>query len=340
VVRTSSVFAVVASDFTLTASSPTGFVAGPGGTMPIVVNVVPISGFAASVSVDFTGLSAGLTPVPPNAVLAAGASAPFNIGVAAGVPLGGVSFTVRGTFLSTVRTLPVSGNIQSANKAPDEQGAGQPSAPGQQSAQGTRGAGRQRSGAPGGPGTVPGQPTSGERPVDPLATNPLATTPPGGAGVAAPGGDRAARGAAGSSGGVRTERARIRVTPGACTGFRFASGGEQPCGGSADIELTASADGAITLEAEGVASVGSVTLEQYRPATAAAPALSRNAAVQTGVTYLVQSRNVQMLVRVTAGRTAGGGTGRTAGRRRDEGATGQADAAISVVVEWRPVPAT
>jgi hypothetical protein len=319
VVRTAAVFAVVTSDFTLTATSATGFVGSPGGTIPVTVNVVPISGFAGSVLVDFIGLATGITAAPPNATVPAGGSASFTLAIGAAVPLGAINFTIRGTFLSTVRTLAVSGTVQSA---PPMVTQGPPPA-----------ASATKSSAPAKSTTT--TTTSGS--TDPLATNPFATQPSGaatGTTPAKPAGPAAPTGT--SPGAPRIERARLRLQTGGCTAFRFASASEQRCGGAADMELHVATHGEITLEAEGVAAVGTVALDQYR-APATTLSFSRSVPVLTGSTYVVQVKNTLVAVRITAGRQIGGRAGprRAQEPGEDSGAQGLL---VLVNLEWRVLP--
>jgi hypothetical protein len=110
------------------------------------------------------------------------------------------------------------------------------------------------------------------------------------------------------------------LTAGGCTGFRFAAAGEGPCG-SADISLNTSTSGDITMEADGVATVGAVALDQYA-AGSGTPSFSRTAAVQTGVTYLVQYRGGTAVMRITVGRNLSGSGG----------------APRMAIVEWRVLP--
>ena len=324
-VQTVAVFTVVASDFTLTASSPTNFITSPGGSLTINVNVVPISGFAGSVLVDFQGLPVGLTPVPASALVPAGGSTSFNVGVGAAVPIGGIAFNVRGTFLSAVRTLAIAGNVQSA--PPPITGSGTTMT---RSVIGST--------APPPSGTKPtGAASAPPAAIDPLTGNPI-TSAPATTLAASGSASNPPTGSAGApTAAVKVERARVRVEAGTCIGFRFASAGETPCGGTADFEMKTTADGNVTLEAEGLASAGVVGVDQYRAATSA-PSLSRTMAAQTGATYVVQSRNTLYVVKVTFGRPMGGTRGRVGGVRSGDtqGSTGGASMVISL--EWRALP--
>ena len=337
VVQTVPVFAVVASDFTLTASSPTNFVTSPGGSLSITVNVVPISGFAGTVLVDFLNLPAGFTPVPTSAQVVAGNNASFTIGVAPTVPIGGISLTVKGTFLSAVRTLAIAGNVQSA--PPKATGSGTVAPPVMPAGGGTSSAPRATLPTAPSSTTSASSTTSTTTAPDPLAGNPLAPQPtstlPGSTSTSTKGGTTAPAGAATSA--VRIDRARIRIEAGTCTGFRIASAGQQACGGTSDFELTATANGDVTLEADGVAPIGLVALDRVQ-APASSPNLSRNLGVQSGTTYLVQSKNAMYAVKLTFGRPVGGTRGRVGAVRQNEEQSAASGASMVVSLEWRTLP--
>ena len=112
-VKTDVVFLNVVSDFTLTATSTANFIVARNTSLPVDVTVVPISGFAGSVQVDFVGLPAGFVPTPAVAAVAAGATAPFFIAVPGAATVGPTPLTIRGTFGTAIRTLQVQAQVQS-----------------------------------------------------------------------------------------------------------------------------------------------------------------------------------------------------------------------------------
>src|SRR2546428_792509 len=77
----------------------------PGDTIALCVTVVPISGFAGTVAIDFPNLPTGFQATPGN--VAAGATGSFPVQVAAIAPRGLAQFTVRGTSGTVVRTATV-----------------------------------------------------------------------------------------------------------------------------------------------------------------------------------------------------------------------------------------
>lgn len=107
ITRTATLFLNVISDFTLTvtpvtsATNPTGTL--PGGTLQIGVQVVPISGFAGTVAIDFPNLPTGFTATGGN--VAAGATATFSIqnSLQAGPTV--FSITIRGHIGTDVQTI-------------------------------------------------------------------------------------------------------------------------------------------------------------------------------------------------------------------------------------------
>lgn len=333
VVQTVSVFAVVVSDFTMTATSPTNFVTSPGGTLSVTVNVVPISGFAGTVLVDFLNLPAGLVPTPANATVPAGSSASFSIAVAPSVPIGGISLTIRGTFLSAVRTLAVAGSVQSA--PPVGGGPTQTAAPAPTPVAATA---VPPSGLPPNTSkTVSTSTTTATAQPDPLASNPLAPTAQTLAtGAGATAGKTTTATSSGTTTSVRIERARLRLGVGSCIGFRFSTASELPCGGSADLELSAATASEVTLEAEGVANVGVVPVDKYQ-APSGTSSLSRTVTAVSGSTFLVQTRNAQYAVRITFTRQMTGPRGR-AGRSKDETTDPDTGTLILVNLEWRSLP--
>jgi hypothetical protein len=115
IVKTATVFADVVSDFTLNVTPGTS-PANPlqvrqGASAPITVQIVPISGFAGTTLIDFPSPPTGVTVAPPNANVAAGASMPFTVQLAAGGPLGPAQLTVRGTFAGSVQLATVFLNL-------------------------------------------------------------------------------------------------------------------------------------------------------------------------------------------------------------------------------------
>jgi hypothetical protein len=108
-VKTATLFVDVISDFTLTVSAPSQF--GPSRTLQVSVSVVPISGFAGTVVIDFPGLPAGFQVTPATASVPAGSTATFTLTATATAPPGPTQFTVRGTFTSgssqTVKTVTI-----------------------------------------------------------------------------------------------------------------------------------------------------------------------------------------------------------------------------------------
>ncbi len=107
ITRTATLFLNVISDFSLSvtpatsATNPVGTV--PGGTLRVVVQVVPISGFAGTVAIDFTNLPAGFTAAGGN--VAAGATATFSIqnNLQAGPTV--FQITIRGRVGTDVQTI-------------------------------------------------------------------------------------------------------------------------------------------------------------------------------------------------------------------------------------------
>src|SRR5437899_1345223 len=77
----------------------------PGGTIALSVTVVPISGFAGTVAIDFPDLPRGFQATPGN--VAAGATGSFPVQVPATTPGGLTQFTVRGTSGTVVTTVTV-----------------------------------------------------------------------------------------------------------------------------------------------------------------------------------------------------------------------------------------
>jgi hypothetical protein len=96
------------------------------------------------------------------------------------------------------------------------------------------------------------------------------------------------------------QKGDLRVPLNGCTGFRLSSGGEQSCGGSADLEISSRGGTSLVLEADGVRSLGAMSLDQ--PNDFSTGGLSSAAAVQAGSTYLVKTRRGLALLRVAEAR--------------------------------------
>jgi len=107
VVHTASLFLNVTSDFTLSvtpatsATNPIGTL--QGGTLQVGVQVVPISGFAATVAIDFPNLPAGFTATGGN--VAAGATVTFPLQNTLQASPTIFQITIRGRFGSSVQTI-------------------------------------------------------------------------------------------------------------------------------------------------------------------------------------------------------------------------------------------
>src|SRR5713101_6115396 len=106
VIRTASLFLNVTSDFTLSvtpvtsATSPAGTL--PGGTLQVGVQVVPISGFAGTVAIDFPNLPTGFTATGGNVAAGATVSFPLQNTLQASSTI--FQITVRGSFGRSVQT--------------------------------------------------------------------------------------------------------------------------------------------------------------------------------------------------------------------------------------------
>jgi PKD repeat protein len=375
-IKTSTVFLDVTSDFTLTATSTSGFVAARGTSIPIDVTVVPISGFAASVLVDFPGLPAGFAVNPTSATVSAGGTAPFTLTVPAGATVGATPITIRGTFATSVVTLVVNLTVQSilpAGRVTAPEGATQetqsgvaPAAPDAETAAAPvatqeprwsrrpkRRDAEESEGEPGIQAVRPldaptGFPRAGGavqadgREPDENRTGsatglPAAQAPAGGA--PSPSGPR-----------PRAERGQVFVVAGGCAGFRFSSAGETACGSGADFELSANENGQLRIEAEGVMPVGAASLEQA--VAQAGQIAGRSESLRSGATYLVQLARGRAAVRIVQVRRAGApnapppplrkpGVGATGGRPAagsPEGAARAGEAGMLVTIEWLLVP--
>ncbi len=107
VTRTATLFLNVISDFTLivtpatSAANPVGTL--QGGTLQVGVQVVPISGFAGAVAIDFPNLPAGFTATGGN--VASGATGTFSLvnNLQAGPTI--FQITIRGSFGTAMQTV-------------------------------------------------------------------------------------------------------------------------------------------------------------------------------------------------------------------------------------------
>jgi hypothetical protein len=332
VVRTASLFLNVTSDFTLSVTPVTSATnparTPPGGTLQVGVQVVPISGFAATVAIDFPNLPTGFTATGGN--VAAGATANFSLQNTLPASTTVFQITVRGRFGSSVQTIllfvQVTTTIGIQSKATLPAVVASPATVyGVQPAQlkpgdvveatlfGTNLAGVtavQVSGSgikaevlqssptelrvrlTSDPGLEPGSRLITIRAGASKATVAIDISPGGstvGKSTVAPSGK--SRAPAGSR-----QRGDLRLAVGGCTGFRLTSGAEQSCGGSADFEVSSQGGTALVLEAEGVRSLGGMSLDQAQDA--AGDGLSSSAALVAGNTYLVRSRHGIAIVRV------------------------------------------
>jgi hypothetical protein len=221
----------------------------------------------------------------------------------------------------------------------------QPQAPGlqgpsQQPATQPQPAGPTRRGGPHRPAALSQTPAPGTQPA-PGATPPAPPPPDApcsttGARTAAPGAAQA--GVSQTTGAAaRIERGSVQLTVGSCIGLRLASGSETECDRGADIEFRSSGGTAVSIEAEGIRSLGAVALNQ---ATTEGPLSARSAPVQQGSTYAIQLSRGKALLRVVTVRS-GGLAGRPSGARPAL-VPGQAPAGsgatLVLALEWRIVP--
>lgn len=106
VVKTSPFFVNVISDFTLSVTPATSqtnpAVSKAGGSVQASVQVVPISGFASTVAIDFPNLPSGFTATGGN--VAAGATGQFTISNTVPLGLTVYQITIRGRFGTDVQT--------------------------------------------------------------------------------------------------------------------------------------------------------------------------------------------------------------------------------------------
>src|SRR6266478_2781459 len=329
VIRTASLFLNVTSDFTLSvtpvtsATSPAGTL--PGGTLQVGLQVVPISGFAGTVAIDFPNLPTGFTATGGNVAAGATVSFPLQNTLQASPTV--FQVTVRGRFGTSVQTIllfvqvttaigiqpkrtlpaalqPTVYSVEPAKLKPGEtveaklygsnlsgvtavqlSGSGikvelLESAPSELRVRLTADTGLEpgsrlitiRAGASKTIASIDVSP-------DNNVSHGIGRT---GKSAAAPAGPR--------------QRGDLRLTVGGCTGFRLASGAEQSCGGSADLEVSSRGGTALVLEAEGVRNLGGIPLDQAEGA--ASDELSSSAALVAGNTYLVRSRHGMAIVRV------------------------------------------
>jgi FecR protein len=113
-IRTATLFLNVISDFTLSVT-PASSQATPahvlaGGTLQVTVQVVPISGFAGSVAVDFPNLPAGFTVTGGNvpgggAIVTAGGTVAFQVQNTLQASTTVFQITIRGRFGSDVQSI-------------------------------------------------------------------------------------------------------------------------------------------------------------------------------------------------------------------------------------------
>jgi hypothetical protein len=463
IVKTATVFADVVSDFSLSVTPATS-PANPlqvraGGSAPITAQVAVISGFAGTVLIDFPSPPAGVTVVPANANVAAGAAMQFDVQLAAGGPLGPAQLTVRGTFAGSVQLAtvflnlaPVAPPVQSgavriaatsdgsfslsASSAstqespavlteaetealvkvavqadpnfsgvvqlsltdipegiaaavepaefelasgalevvqvrfraanPSALNAGQPFAVRLIAASGTRTvemrvfvraalksptSANPSPGSPRRPGNVdasPGRPVRRPPALDTQREASSAFPDPPARPADSPSApaktqseESARRVAPRGSAAQRLERAQIQFAAGGCSGFRFASGTQTPCGQGADIELKISPEGnSITVSAEGVRNLGALTLE--RAAAVPDGPFGTSEALQAGATYAVQSRAGMIVVRVS--RVTGLGARNAPPRAMRTPRVGAEEPGAStlrettVFVEWKALP--
>jgi hypothetical protein len=106
-IRTATLFLNVISDFTLqttpitSATNPVGTL--PGSTLQVGVQVVPISGFAGTVAIDFPNLPAGFTATGGNVAAGATLTVPIQNTLQAGPTI--FQITIRGRFGNDVQSI-------------------------------------------------------------------------------------------------------------------------------------------------------------------------------------------------------------------------------------------
>lgn len=327
VIRTASLFVNVTSDFTLSvtpvtsATSPAGTL--PGGTLQVGVQVVPISGFAGTVAIDFPNLPTGFTATGGNVAAGATVSFPLQNTLQASPTI--FQITVRGRFGTSVQTILLFVQVTTAlpiQPKPTLPAAGQPTVYSVEPAKLTPGETVEAKLYGSNLGGVTAVQLSGSGiKVELLESTPSElrvriTADPGlepgsrlvtiraGAskttasidvgGSASHGNGTTGKSAAASAG--PRQHGDLRLTVGGCTSFRLTSGAEQSCGGSADLEVSSRGGTALVIEAEGVRSLGAMPLDQTDVATS--EGFSSSAALVAGGTYLVRSRHGMAIVRV------------------------------------------
>jgi hypothetical protein len=330
VVRTASLFLNVTSDFTLSVTPVTSAAAPaltlPGGTLQVGVQVVPISGFAGTVAIDFPNLPTGFTATGGNVAAGATVSFPLQNTLQAGTTV--FQITVRGRFGNSVQTILLFVQVTTAigiQPKPNTAAAAQPTVYAVEPAMLTPGQvveaklyGANLSGVTAvqlsesgikaellestpselrvrltaNPSLEPGSRLitirSGTNKATVAIDVRLDTSAPHGI-------SRAGKSAAASAG--PRQHGDLRLTVGGCTGFRLTSGAEQSCGGSADLEVSSRGGTALVIEAEGVRSQGALGLDQTAE-LAAGDDFSSSAALLAGNTYVVRSRHGLAVVRV------------------------------------------
>jgi hypothetical protein len=287
------------------------------------VQVVPISGFAGTVAIDFPNLPTGFTATGGNVAAGATASFPLQNTLQASPTV--FQITVRGRFGTSVQTILLFVQVTTAigiQPKPTLPAAGQPTVysvepaklkPGETveaklygsnlggvTAVQLSGSGikvellestpselRVRLTAD--PGLEPGSRlitirAGASKTTASIDVGSSASHPNGGTGKPAA-----------ASAGPRLH-GDLRLTVAGCTGFRLTSGAEQSCGGSADLEVSSRGGTVLVIEAEGVRSLGGMPLDQAEDA--ASDALSSSVTLVAGDTYLVRSRHGMAIVRV------------------------------------------
>lgn len=369
-VKTDTVFLNVTSDFTLIATSPSNFVVTRNTSMQVDVQVVPISGFAGAVTVDFINLPAGFTPTPASQSIAAGATGSFQVFVPSTATPGNTPITVRGTFATAVRTIMVTSQVTSIPPAlgtPASRIIAQP-AGSTTTSSGPKPTATAPASQPA-PSAAPtadaqpastdpvrdattstapvlttkqGEPTGGRapsgRPIrrsptlsEPAGTSPAGTAPATGT---APSADPLGRSVAGApAASTPVERAVLMVPDGGCKGLRLSGGGEMDCDRGADIEFKSAGGAQITIEAEGLRSLGMGAVTQAVDPNLTAT--SRSLSAQAGTTYLVQLPRGRAALRIMQIRTGGPRGGPRARPGVEGGADADAKATVQVSIEWR-----
>jgi FecR-like protein len=366
VIRTTTLFLNVISDFSLTvtpvtsATSPAGTL--PGGTLQVGVQVFSISGFAGTVAIDFPNLPVGFTATGGNVAAGATVTFPIQNNLQAGPTV--FQITIRGRFgtdvqsillfVQVVSSLPaghlvpqasvyaveparlspgdvVEGTLYGANlsgvNAVQVSGSGIKAELLQSSSSEVRVR-----------FTVDPNLQAGSRMITLQAAGNKATTAIDVVAASRKLQDGTAK--LGGRGGSR-QRGDLRLTVGGCTGFRLAFGTEQSCGGSADFEVSMRGQTALVIEAEGVRNLGGIPLDQAE--SEANDELSSSAPLVAGSTYLVRSRHGMAIVRVVhirgiesvrnAPPAALRGPRMGGSDREVQGDSGRSD--LTLVLEWK-----